>query len=82
MCTDAELCGSADKLSEVKLIVDYTPTAAASEAYTNAKTFAEKLKTALGDAEFYVVIKGGYSEAALSDIKKAFSETKIAVFGQ
>ena len=81
-CTDAEIILSADKLSEIKLIVDYTPTAAASEAYANAKDFAEKLKAALGDAEFYVVIKGGYSEAALSDIKRAFSETKIAVFGQ
>lgn len=82
LCTDAELCGSADKLSEIKLIVDYTPSAAAAEAYTNAKTFAESLKTALGDVKFYVVIKGGYSETALSDIKKAFSETKINVFGQ
>lgn len=82
LCTDAELCSSADKLSEIKLIVDYTPSAATTEAYENAKTFAENLKTALGDTEFYVVIKGGYSEASLSDIKKAFSETKIAVFGQ
>ena len=82
LCTDAELCDSADKLSEVKLIVDYTPTASASEAYTFAKTFAQKLKTALGDAEYYVVIKGGYSEAALSDIRKAFSETEINVFGK
>lgn len=82
LCTDAELCGSAEKLSEIKLIIDYTPTASATEAYTNAKDFAGKLKTALGDAEFYVVIKGGYSETALSDIKKAFSETEISVFGQ
>lgn len=82
LCTDAELISNAGKLSEIKLIVDYTPTASASEAYTFAKTFAEKLKAALGDAEFYVVIKGGYSEGALSDIKKAFSETEINVFGQ
>ena len=82
LCTDAELCGSAEKLSEIKLIIDYTPTASATEAYTTAKDFAGKLKTALGDAEFYVVIKGGYSETALSDIKKAFSETEISVFGQ
>ena len=82
LCTDAELISSAEKLSEIKLIIDYTPTASATEAYTNAKDFAGKLKTALGDAEFYVVIKGGYSETALSDIKKAFSETEISVFGQ
>ena len=82
LCTDAELISSADKLSEIKLIVDYTPTASATEAYTNAKDFAEKLKTALGDAGIYVVIKGGYSETALSDIQKAFSETQISVFGQ
>ncbi len=80
LCTDAELCGDAKKLSEMKLIVDYTPGAAAADAYEKAKGFAEKLKAALGDAEFYVSIKGGYSETALSDVKKAFSEAKIEVF--
>ncbi len=82
LCTDAEICADADTMSAVKLIVNYTPAEAASEAYSAAKNFAVKLKAALGNAEFYVVINGGYSDAVISDVKKAFSEAEIVVFGR
>lgn len=82
LCTDAEICADSETMSAVKIIVDYTPSEAASEVYSKAKEFAAKLKTALGSAEFYVVINGGYSDAVISDVRKAFSEDKIEVFGQ
>ncbi len=82
LSTDAELCTNTEKLSEMRLIVDYTPSAAPANAYKNAKEFALKLKSVLKETEFYVVIKGGYSGAALSDVQKALSEEKIEVFGQ
>ncbi|HCF83561.1 MAG TPA: hypothetical protein DER68_06565 [Ruminococcaceae bacterium] len=69
-------------MAAVKIIVDYTPSEAASEVYSKAKEFAAKMKTALGSAEFYVVINGGYSDAVISDARKAFSEDEIKVFGQ
>lgn len=82
LCTDAEICADSETMAAVKIIVDYTPSEAASEVYSKAKEFAAKLKTALGSAEFYVVINGGYSDAVISDVRKAFSEDKIEVFGQ
>ena len=82
LCTDAEICADSETMSAVKIIVDYTPSEAASEVYSKAKEFAAKLKTALGSAEFHVVINGGYSDAVISDVRKAFSEDKIEVFGQ
>lgn len=82
LCTDAEICADSETMAAVKIIVDYTPSEAASEVYSKAKEFAAKLKTALGSAEFYVVINGGYSDAVISDARKAFSEDEIEVFGQ
>lgn len=82
LCTDAEICADSETMAAVKIIVDYTPSEAASEVYSKAKEFAAKLKTALGSAEFYVVINGGYSDAVISDVRKAFSEDEIEVFGQ
>lgn len=82
LCTDAEICADSETMSAVKIIVDYTPSEAASEVYSKAKEFAAKLKTALGSAEFHVVINGGYSDAVISDVRKAFSEDEIEVFGQ
>lgn len=82
LCTDAEICADSETMAAVKIIVDYTPSEAASEVYSKAKEFAAKLKIALGSAEFYVVINGGYSDAVISDVRKAFSEDKIEVFGQ
>ena len=80
LCTDAEIIADADVMASVKLIVDYTPSETAAEVYSSAKEFSAKLKAALGSAEFYVVINGGYSDAVISDVKKAFSEDKIEVF--
>ena len=82
LCTDAEICADSETMAAVKIIVDYTPSEAASEVYSKAKEFAAKLKTALGSAEFHVVINGGYSDAVISDVRKAFSEDEIEVFGQ
>lgn len=81
LCTDAEIIADADVTASVKLIVDYTPSETAAEVYSSAKEFSAKLKAALGSAEFYVVINGGYSDAVISDVRKAFSEDKIEVFG-
>lgn len=82
LCTDAEIIADADIMGAAKLIIDYTPSETAAEVYSGAKDFAAKLKAALGNAEFYVVINGGYSEAVISDVRKAFSEAEIEVFGQ
>lgn len=82
LCTDAEIIADADIMGAAKLIIDYTPSETAAEVYSSAKDFAAKLKAALGNAEFYVVINGGYSEAVISDVRKAFSEAEIEVFGQ
>lgn len=82
LCTDAEIIANADIMGAAKLIIDYTPSETAAEVYSSAKDFAAKLKAALGNAEFYVVINGGYSEAVISDVRKAFSEAEIEVFGQ
>lgn len=81
LCTDAEIIADADVMGAAKLIVDYKPSETAAEVYSSAKDFAAKLKAALGNAEFYVVINAGYSDAVISDVRKAFSEAEIEVFG-
>ena len=79
LCTDGEILSDSAKLSGAKIIVDYTPDSSSDKAYSSAKTFASKLKSALKDADIGVVIKGTSSEAVLSNVEKAFTEQNITV---
>lgn len=79
LCTDAELIGNTSKLAGAKIIVDYTPDASAADAYSSAKDFAAKLKTALKGADFAAAIHGVSSGSALTNIEKAFTEQNIDI---
>ena len=80
-CTDAEICGNAAKLKDARIIIEYTSSGSAADAYKNAKDFAVKAKSTLNGAEISVMIKG-FSGSALSDVQRAFDEADIPVLSQ
>lgn len=80
-CTDAEICGNAAKLKDSRIIIEYTSSGSAADAYKNAKDFVVKAKSTLNGAEMSVVIKG-FSGSALSDVQRAFDEADIPVLSQ
>lgn len=75
---DAELGHNPDRLKTIPLIADYTASTDVSGVYENAKTFAEKIKTASNGAELVVMVKG-LKGAALTDAERAFDEAGLAV---
>lgn len=80
--TDAELAFTPAPLKTANLIVDYTPSNSADNAYSSAQKFIESMKTALGGAECTVRIRGSFSAAVLESVKKAFEEAGIEAFSQ
>lgn len=77
--TNAEMALIPDRLKNVKLIVDYSPSD--SDPYAAAQAFAENLKTTLDGAECIVRINGN-SQAGIENVKKAFDEAGIEAFSQ
>lgn len=75
---DAELGHNPDRLKTIPLIADYTASTDVSGVYENAKTFAEKIKTASNGAKLVVMVKG-LKGAALADAERAFDEAGLAV---
>ena len=79
--TDAEVCSNKTKIAASNVIISYTASGTAADAYKNAKEFAAKAKTELGGANIAVLIKG-FSGAALSDVQRAFKEAELPVLIQ
>lgn len=79
LSTNAELALDANKLKNSKLIISYSPDKASTDAYSSAKSFASKVKTAAGGAEIAVSVNT-LSGAAFESAAKAFSEADIKVF--
>lgn len=79
--TDAEVCTDKTKLAASKIIISYTASGNAADAYKNAKDFAVKAKTELSGADVSVLIKG-FSGSALSDVQRAFKEAELTVLVQ
>lgn len=79
--TDAEICSDKTKLPASKIIIRYSASGNAADAYKNAKDFAAKAKAELGGAQTAVLIKG-FSGSALSDVQRAFKEAELTVLVQ
>lgn len=79
--TDAEICSNKTKLASSNIIIKYSASGNAADAYKNAKDFAAKAKTALGGAQTAVLIRG-FSGSALSDVQRAFKEAELTVLVQ
>lgn len=78
--TNAEIAGSAEKLSGVGVIVDYSQSGTES-VYDNAKAFAGSLRTAAGENnDIAVLVKRGTSGAVSEDIRRAFEENGLRLF--
>lgn len=80
--TDAELAFDKPMLKTANLLVDYTPSNSADNAYDEAKKFIENLNKALDGAECTVRITGELSAEIVADAKKAFEEAEILAFSQ
>ncbi len=78
-CLDSELGYDPERLKSIPIIAEYTVTSEISGIYADAKTFAEKIKTASNGAELSVLVKS-LKGAALADAEKAFREAGLTVF--
>lgn len=77
---DTELANDRDKLKNVAIIVRYSAVADVSEVYSDAKTFAENVKSAVNGAELAVMTDETLKGAALADAERAFGEAELSVF--
>lgn len=79
--TNGEPAASKNKLKAVTLLLDYTPDGTAG--YANARTFISKMSALYPEQKFAVRLTGsGFSSDALQQVRKAFSDTDIAVFSE
>lgn len=79
--TNGEPAASKNKLKAVTLLLDYTPDGTAG--YANARTFISKMSALYPEQKFAVRLTGsGFSTDALQQVRKAFSDTDIAVFSE
>lgn len=79
--TNGEPAASKNKLKAVTLLLDYTPDGTAG--YANARTFISKMSSLYPEQKFAVRLTGsGFSSDALQQVRKAFSDTDIAVFSE
>lgn len=79
--TNGEPAASKNKLKAVTLLLDYTPDGTAG--YANARTFISKMSSLYPEQKFAVRLTGsGFSTDALQQVRKAFSDTDIAVFSE
>ncbi len=78
-CLDSELGFDPERLKTIPIIAEYTASSEISGVYADAKTFAEKVKTASNGAELAVLVKG-LKGSALADAEKAFNEAGLTVF--
>lgn len=78
LSTDAEPARDTEKLSGVKLLLDFN---GSTKGYTDAKSFIAQTQGTYKNQEFAVRIKGsGFSAGALDEIKRAFTEAGIVVY--
>ncbi len=78
-CLDSELGYNAERLKTIPIIAEYTAASEISNVYSDAKTFADNIKTASNGAELAVLVKG-LNGAALANAEKAFQEAGLTVF--
>lgn len=78
LATDAEAAADKAKLAEVALLLDYD---ASGSSFAEAKSFIGRTGASYSGQEYAVLIKGsGFSAGALDELKRAFTESEIAVF--
>lgn len=77
---DTELARNKEKLKNVAIIARYSAVADVSEVYSDAKTFAENVKSAANGAELVVMTDETLKGAALADAERAFGEAGLRVF--
>lgn len=78
--TDAELAANAEKLAEVGVIVDYTPTAA-DKVYESTLTFANNLIAASEGIDNIAVMANRSTTGAVpADISRALEESELRLF--
>jgi hypothetical protein len=76
LSTDAEAAGNKDLLKSVTVLANYTGT----NSYVEAKSFIGRMSATYPGQKYAVIVSGGFSDNALTDVKKAFGEADIAVF--
>lgn len=77
---DSELAFDKEKLKGVAIVARYTAIADVSKVYSDAKTFAENVKSAADGAELVVMTDETLKGSALADAQRAFTEAGLEVF--
>ncbi len=77
---DTELANDREKLKNAAIVARYSAVADVSAVYSDAKSFAETVKSAADGAELVVMIDETLKGAALADAERAFEEAGLTVF--
>lgn len=79
--TSAEPAGDKQNLKTVSLLVDFTPGDKAG--YAETKAFIGRLSAMYSGQSFSVrLTASGFSESALAEVRKAFSDSEITVYSE
>lgn len=79
--TTAELAGDKTKLKNISLLVDYSPDD--KTGYAETKAFIGRLSAVYSGQSYAVRIKtSSFSESALAEVRRAFSDSGITVFSE
>lgn len=79
--TSAEAAADKTKLKNVTVLIDYAPDGKAD--YSEAKAFIGRIQAMYSGQTFAVRIKtSGFSATALTDIRRAFSDSGIMVYSE
>ncbi len=79
LARDTELANNKEKLKSVSIVARYSA-ADVMGVYSDAKAFAENVKSAVNGAELAVMTDETLKGAALADAEKAFEEAELTVF--
>lgn len=80
MGTTAELLTGDNKYSNAEIAVNYTEQSGLADS--DAKSFADRMKSEYGSLEYSVCIDEGVSDTSAKDIAKAFGEAGITVISE
>lgn len=80
--SDSELAYDKERLKNASVIVRYSAVADVSEVYSDAKAFAESIKTAANGAEVVVMVNSSLKGSALADAERAFAQAGLKLFAE